>query len=36
MRVYDKNGDKVEDDPGSIQFLVDGKLVLTEINAAVR
>jgi chitodextrinase len=30
--VYDKNGDKVEDDPGSIQFLVDGKQVLSEIN----
>ena len=30
--VYDKNGDKVEDDPGSIQFLVDGKEVLSEIN----
>ena len=31
--VYDANGDKVEDDPGSIQFLVDGKQVLSEINA---
>ena len=30
--VYDKNGDKVEDDPGSMQFVVDGKVVLTEIN----
>ena len=30
--VYDANGDKVEDDPGSVQFLVDGKQVLSEIN----
>ena len=30
--VYDRNGDKVEDDPGSIQFLIDGKQVLSEIN----
>ena len=30
--VYDENGDKVEDDPGSIQFLVDGNQVLSEIN----
>ena len=28
--VYDKNGDKVEDDPGKIEFRVDNKLVLTE------
>ena len=31
--VYDANGDRVEDDPGSIQFLVDGNQVLSEINA---
>ena len=31
--VYDANGDGVEDDPGSIQFLVDGTQVLSEINA---
>ena len=30
--VYDKNGDGTEDDPGSIQFLVDGNQVLSEIN----
>jgi chitodextrinase len=30
--VYDNNGDNVEDDPGSIQFLVDGQQVLSEIN----
>ena len=34
--VYDANGDGVEDDPGSIQFLIDGNQVLTEINAPVR
>ena len=28
--VYDKNGDKVEDDPGKIEFRVDGNPVLTE------
>ena len=31
--VYDANGDGVEDDPGSIQFLIDGNQVLSEINA---
>jgi len=31
--VYDANGDGKEDDPGSIQFLIDGKQVLSEINA---
>lgn len=31
--VYDANGDGVEDDPGSIEFLVDGAQVLSEINA---
>ena len=30
--VYDRNGDGVEDDPGTIEFRVDGTLVLTEIN----
>ena len=30
--VYDKNGDKVEDDPGKIEFRVDGNPVLTETN----
>jgi chitodextrinase len=30
--VYDANGDKVPDDPGSVRFLVDGAPVLTEIN----
>ena len=30
--VYDRNGDGTEDDPGSIQFLVDGNQVLSEIN----
>ena len=30
--VYDANGDKVEDDPGSVQFLVDGTQVLSELN----
>ena len=30
--VYDRNGDKVEDDPGKIEFLVDGNQVLSEIN----
>jgi chitodextrinase len=30
--VYDRNGDKVEDDPGKIEFYVDGKQVLSEIN----
>ena len=28
--VYDRNGDKVADDPGQVQFLVDGKLVVSE------
>ena len=28
--VYDGNGDKVPDDPGSVRFLVDGKVMLTE------
>ena len=31
--VYDRNGDGVEDDPGRIEFYVDGKQVLSEINA---
>ena len=31
--VYDANGDGKEDDPGSIQFLIDGTQVLSEINA---
>ena len=31
--VYDANGDGTEDDPGSIQFLIDGTQVLSEINA---
>ncbi len=31
--VYDENGDGIEDDPGSIQFLIDGNQVLSEINA---
>ena len=30
--VYDGNGDGVEDDPGSVRFLVDGVQVLSEIN----
>ena len=29
---YDKNGDTVEDDPGSVAFYVDGTQVLSEIN----
>ena len=29
--VYDGNGDGIEDDPGKIEFRVDGNLVLTEI-----
>jgi chitodextrinase len=28
--VYDKNSDKIPDDPGAVRFLVDGKTVLTE------
>ena len=28
--VYDGNGDKVEDDPGSVRFVVDGTVVSTE------
>jgi chitodextrinase len=28
--VYDANGDNVEDDPGQMQFLVDGQVVLSE------
>ena len=28
--VYDRNGDDVQDDPGSVRFLVDGNVVLTE------
>ena len=28
--VYDANGDKSEDDPGTIEFLIDGNQVLTE------
>ena len=28
--VYDGNGDNVEDDPGKMEFLIDGKLVLSE------
>jgi hypothetical protein len=31
--VYDANGDGVEDDPGSVQFLVDGAQILSETNA---
>ena len=32
--VYDANGDKVEDDPGSVQFVVDGtQSCSTEIDA---
>jgi hypothetical protein len=31
--VYDANGDGVEDDPGSVQFLIDGTQVLAEVNA---
>lgn len=31
--VYDANNDGVEDDPGSVQFLVDGTQILSEINA---
>ena len=34
--VYDANGDKVEDDPGSIEFLIDGNQVLSEINPTLR
>lgn len=30
--VYDGNGDGVEDDPGSVRFLVDGIQVLSETN----
>jgi hypothetical protein len=30
--VYDANGDGTEDDPGSIEFYVDGNLVLSEID----
>jgi hypothetical protein len=30
--VYDANADGVEDDPGSVNFRVDGALVLNEIN----
>ena len=30
--VYDANADKIEDDPGSIQFLIDGNQVLSELN----
>ena len=30
--AYDSNGDKTPDDPGSMRFLVDGKVVLTEQN----
>ena len=30
--VYDRNGDRVEDDPGSMQFLVDGTVVLSELH----
>ncbi len=28
--VYDGNGDNIEDDPGKMEFLIDGKLVLSE------
>lgn len=31
--VYDANGDGTEDDPGSVQFRVDGNLILSETNA---
>lgn len=31
--VYDANNDGVEDDPGSVRFLIDGTQVLSEINA---
>lgn len=31
--VYDANGDGIEDDPGQIQFYIDGALVLTESYA---
>ena len=34
--VYDANGDKVEDDPGKVEFRVDGNLVLTEQTDPVR
>ena len=34
--VYDGNGDKVEDDPGSVEWRVDGKLVRTEVDRPVR
>ena len=27
-----RNGDKVEDDPGIVQFVVDGTVVLTELD----
>ena len=30
--VYDGNGDKVEDDPGSVEWRVDGNLVRTEVD----
>ena len=30
--VYDANGDKVEDDPGSVEWRVDGNLVRTEVD----
>ncbi len=31
--IYDANQDGVEDDPGSVQFLIDGAQVLSETNA---
>jgi chitodextrinase len=30
--VYDANGDKVEDDPGKVEWRVDGTLVRTEVD----
>ena len=30
--VYDGNGDKVEDDPGKVEWRVDGNLVRTEVD----
>ena len=30
--VYDANGDKVEDDPGSVEWRIDGNLVRTEVD----
>ena len=34
--VYDANGDKVPDDPGSVRFLVDGKVDADRAEHAVR